>query len=140
MQSRKPQSDRGLDEGGWLLIGALLVAGLALYAYPQVLGSAFGMLAAGIHPLKIEGEDERRHWRSVAGWSIGAGITLAAAFVLLSGPLGADVEMRRFNRNWGPSHLDPSALAAHPWAWVPLGVAAALAAYGVALLYRNRRK
>jgi hypothetical protein len=112
---------------------------LCLYVLPQSFGAAVGVIAAGIHPWSIQGNDERRHWRSVASWSIAAGIALAAAYALLSAPIAADVELRRFRRGWNFGHLDPAAWVAHPWAWLPPASAVALIAYGGSLIWKANR-
>lgn len=113
---------------------------LCLYVLPQSFGAAVGVIAAGVHPWNIQGNDERRHWRSVAGWSIAAGTALAAAYALLYVPIAADVELRRFRRGWNFGHLDPAAWVAHPWAWLPLASAVALIAYGGCLIWKANRR
>ena len=95
MTSHKSPADREWKEGA---LCALVALGLCLYVVPQSFGAAVGVIAAGIHPWNIQGNDERRHWRVIAGWSIAAGLALAAAYALLYAPIGADAELRRFQR------------------------------------------
>lgn len=140
MRSQNSPADRKRQEMVEKSVGALVAAGLCLYVIPQSVGAVVGILAAGIHPWRIDGNDERRHWRAVAGWSIGAGIALAAAYALLCAPIGADVELRRFHRNWKLGHLDSGAWVAHPWAWLPLVAAVALATYGGCLIWKANRR
>jgi hypothetical protein len=140
MNSHKSQADREWEEAVAKTVGALAVAFLCLYVVPQSFGAAVGALAAGFHPWSIEGNDEWRHWRFIAGWSIAAGIALAAAYALLLTPIGADVELRRFHRNWKYGHLDAGAWIAHPWAWLPLASAVALLAYGGCLIWKASRR
>lgn len=140
MNSHKSQADREGKEAAEKAFCALAAAFLCLYVVPQSFGAAVGALAAGFHPWSIDGNDERRHWRYVAGWSIAAGIALAAAYAVLFTPIGADVELRRFHRNWKFGHLDAGAWIAHPWGWLPLASAVALIAYGGALIWKANRR
>lgn len=140
MRSHSSPADREWEETVGKAVGAVVAAFLCLYVIPQSFGAAVGAIAAGIHPWTIHGNDERRYWRSVAAWSITAGIALAAAYVLLCNPVGADVELRRFHRNWNHGTLDPDAWVAHPWAWLPLASAVALAAYGGCLIWKANRR
>ncbi len=137
MNSHKSPADREWKEGALCALAAL---GLCLYVVPQSFGVAVGVIAAGIHPWNIQGTDERRHWLFIAGWSIAAGIALAAAYALLYAPIGADVEQRGFHRNWRHGHLDPGAWVAHPWAWLPLACALALIAYGGFVIWKANRR
>lgn len=140
MNSHKSHADREWEEAVGKTIGALVAAFLCLYVVPQSFGAAVGALAAGFHPWSIDGKDEKRHWRFTAGWSIAAGIALAAAYGLLCSPIGADVELRRFHRNWKFGHLDAGAWIAHPWGWLPLASAVALIAYGGCLIWKANRR
>jgi hypothetical protein len=140
MNSHKSPADREWEEILEKAAGAVVALFLCLYVVPQSFGAAVGVIAAGIHPWNIQGNDQRRHWRAVAGWSIAAGIALAAAYALLFTPLGADVELRRFQRNWNHGHLDPEAWVAHPWAWLPLASAVALIAYGGFVIWKANRR
>jgi hypothetical protein len=137
MRSDRPAKDQQFDEGVAKLIGALLAAALALL-YPQSLGAVIGAAAGAAHPWRFDDHGDRRYWRALAGWSIGAGVCLAAAYALLATTLGADAELRRFHRQWAWGHLSAAALIDHPWAWLPLASAAALVAAGGAILWRAR--
>jgi hypothetical protein len=137
MRSDRQAKDQLLDEGFAKLIGALLAAALALL-YPQSLGTMIGAAVGAAHPWRFDDRADRRYWRALAGWSIAAGIALAAAYALLATTLGVDVELRRFHRQWAWGHLSGAAFIDHPWAWLPLASAAALVAGGGAILWRAR--
>ena len=81
---------------------------------------------------------ERRRWRATGWWLIGAGLAVGAAYFALFSVIGADAQWRRFDRKWGFGHLDASALAEHPWAWLPIGAALAIVAAGATILWRTR--
>lgn len=138
MGSDRRNRDWDFEDGVWKLIGGLLAAGVALYVYPQSLGAFVGAGVASFHPWRFDDREDRRYWRTIAGWSIAAGLALAAAYALLHTTLGADVELRRFHRQWGAGHLSAAALINHPWAWLPLATAAALVAAGGTILWRAR--
>ncbi|MDX6584273.1 MAG: hypothetical protein QOI10_3457 [Solirubrobacterales bacterium] len=138
MGSERRNKDQEFEEAVAKLIGGLLVAGLALYVYPQSLGAFAGAVVGGAYPWRFDDRVDRRHWRVAAGWLIAAGLALAAAYLLFHAALGADAELRRFDRQWGPGHLSAAALIDHPWAWLPLATAAALVAAGGAILWRAR--
>jgi hypothetical protein len=140
MDSHRSPADRERKEMLERAVCALAGLFLCLYVLPQSFGAAVGVIAAGIHPWNIQGNDERRHWRSVATWSIAAGVALAAAYAVLFTPIGADAELRRFHRNWKLGRLDAGAWIAHPWAWLPLASAVALIAYGGCLIWKAHRR
>ena len=130
--------DREFEEALGKLIGALILAALALYAYPQSLGAFIGCFAASCYPTGFDDRADRRYWQGLAGWSIGAALAVGGAYLVLASPIGADAQWRRFDRKWGPGSLDVSALVEHPWAWLPLASAAALVGFGAAILWRAR--
>ena len=107
-----------------MLIGALLVSGLAFYVYPQSLGALVGGFAGAAYPPSFDDREDRRYWRAFGGWLIAAGVTLTGAYFLVHSLVGADVELRRFDRQWGPGQLTASPWVDHPWAWLPLFSAA----------------
>lgn len=137
MRSDRQTKDQQLDEGVAKLIGALLGAALALL-YPQSLGAMIGAAAGAAHPWSFDDHADRHYWRALAGWSIAAGVTLAAAYALVATSLGVDVELWRFHRQWAWGHLSGAAFVDHPWAWLPLASAAALVGAGGAILWRTR--
>lgn len=137
MRSDHRDRDREFEEGLAKLIGGLVLAALAL-VYPQSLGGLVGFGVGAAYPWRLGDREDRRYWRTIAGWSIAAGLAVAGAYVLLHTALGADAELRRFHRQWGLGHLSVAALIDHPWAWLPLATAAALVAAGGAILWRAR--
>lgn len=138
MGSDRRNGDRDFNEAIGIGIGALGVVWFALHVYPQSLAAFVGAVVAGAHPWRFDDRGGRRSWRAVAGWSIAAGLALLAAYLLVDSTIGADTELRRFQRQWRAGHLFAGALIAHPWGWVPLASAAALAAFGGAILWRAR--
>ena len=137
MRSDRRDRDREFEDRLGKLTGLGVLCGLAL-VYPQSLGGLVGAAVGGACPWRFEDRDDRRYWRTVAGWSIAAGLAVAGAYVLLASPLGADAELRRFHRQWGWGHFSGAAWIDHPWAWVPLAAATALVAAGAAIIWRTR--
>jgi hypothetical protein len=135
----RTRRDRQFEDtvGKW--VGAGVAAFLAYNVWPQSLGGLIGFLAAAL-PSQMGFDDraDRRWWRVLAGWSIAAALALGAAYVLVALRLGAEVEWRRFDRNWGPGEHSLSAWLDHPWAWLPLAAAAAFLVFGIATLLRAR--
>ncbi|MGH2953012.1 MAG: hypothetical protein ACRDK9_03190 [Solirubrobacterales bacterium] len=132
--------EREREDALGLFIGALAVAAFFVWVAPQALAAIPGWVVGAGYPWqRPDDSDERRHWRTVGAWLLVAGTALAAAYFLLAGRLGADRELRRFSRQWdGFSDAAWQTLAAHPWGWLPLSCAAALGAWGLALVWRSR--
>jgi len=114
-----------------------LVLGLTLYP-PVVLGGAVGA-CVGAEILRRSANDEARD-ASLGRTILVAGLllTIAAAVGEL---LGLGEERREFLRMWreqGLFHLDFSALARYPWAWVPQTAGIAALTAGALALVRGR--
>ena len=137
MRSDRRDGDREFEDRLGKLIGLCVLCGVALL-YPQSLGGLVGAAVGGGCPWRFGDREDRRYWRTIAGWSIATGLAVAGAYILLASAFGADVELRRFHRQWGWGHFSGAALIDHPWAWVPLATAAALVAAGGAILWRAR--
>ena len=135
-------TSRGIDREREDALGKVVgVAGatfIALYGFPQILVAAVGILAGACCPSRFEDPGERRRWRATGWWLIGAGVAVGAAYFALFSVIGTDAQWRRFDRKWVFGHLDASALAEHPWAWLPIGAALAIAAAGATILWRTR--
>ena len=130
--------DREREDALGKVVGVVGATFIALYGFPQVLLAAVGVLAGACCPSTFDDRRERAWWRATGWWLIGAGLAAGAAYFALFSVIGADVQLRRFDRKWGFGHLDASALAEHPWAWLPIGAALAIVAAGATILWRTR--
>ncbi len=127
------------DRDPWAAAAPIVAAGVAAWwliqTFPQVIAGAItGGLIGGVAALVIEQVMREPSWlRFLAPRLIASGFIAALIYYLVSGPLGADVQMRRFNRAWDAAGIDPGVAVHHPWAVLPLGGAAALLAAGLVM-------
>lgn len=123
MNGKKENDRTGEAVAGFLLFGVL--AWLAIKVAPQALGLLIGaLLGSASIMLGVVGVAELRS----QGWAarlIGAGGLTIVSYLAVDGLIGADVQMRRFNRSWEAAGQDPTVLLDHPWAVVPPTLAAA---------------
>lgn len=113
--------DRTNDDqtGLVVMLGAgLCILGWAAWSkWPQasflLIGGVAGAVATFAPTLN------RRAGRILGFKLIAAGLITGALFFALAGWLGADAQMRRFERAWD-SGSNPAAAAKHPWATIPL--------------------
>lgn len=121
---------RASDEVGYI-VGAAVLSGILIWGYPQVgIGIAVGTLCAIPTLSRLAcGAADREEWRSRAVWIAVSGVVVALAYFLLGGSVGADVEARRFDRNWSLRDTDWGVFVEYPWAWIPVAAATALVGF-----------
>ena len=125
------------ETGTYVMISLGLCAiGWAIWAkLPQL---AFLLVGGGIGAAaSFWPRSDGPAWRAVGVKLVAAGVVVGCAFALLDGPIGADAQMRRFNRAWGEEATAAAALK-HPWAVIPLGSAFMLTGLGSALIWRAK--
>lgn len=129
--------ERDQENDLWMGVGIIGAAGviaavlwakipLALLLIP---GAIVG--AAATYLPRFDGPDGRTFGVKM----IATGLLVGVLFYFLSAPLGADAQVRRFNR---ALHESPelATFTKHPWAVIPLGSAFLAGGFGAPLVWR----
>lgn len=122
----------------WTGVGVLVIVGaIAALAWVKIplafllIPGAIAGAAANYSP-RFNGPDGRAFGVKL----VATGIVVGVVFYFLSDPLGADAQVRRFNR---ALHAGPqlATFTKHPWAVVPIGSAFLAVGFGAPLVWRK---
>lgn len=132
-------TDRTDERAGYALAG-VLAGGFVIFAVPGIaIGAVVGGLVGATVPWKVAaGKASKARWRRRGQRTVAYGFGLVGAYLLMGGTIGVDIQQRRFGRKWSLGDPEPTAFAAHPWAWLPIAVAAAACCWGALVWWRSR--
>ena len=133
MTGKEQENDNDLWVGVGLVVLAAAAAAFLWAKIPLAFLLIAGALAGAIATFmpRFDGPDRRRLGIKL----IATGLLVGLAFYFLSGPIGADAQVRRFNRALHESR-ELVTFTKHPWAVVPVGSAFLSVGFGGALLWR----